>query len=302
MLMPVQRPWGRTVPCVPGGAVRRPVWSRVRRGREREEGRTERGRGRSCAESCGWWGRLGFLPPGRWGGGLWAEEGRALTRCLWSFLLFLLGCSLFAALQQPCGEGEGLTLGFPPPLSCHLWEPLAGESLGDALVLFPSCLANTVMAPRKQPRGHQAQWLDPPSSQLSAQSHQLGLYPHPHQHTAGIPVPRADTAFKRGLAVCLPTHPPASQTTCRSRFISCLCHFPALQPQAKDAFFRKPPWVDPSPPSPDLTLGVPLSSVGDLSGSVFRPFLKGRPFWRVTHPLPAPDRPCSSLSPWTMLS
>lgn len=205
--MPVQRPWGRTVPCVPGGAVRRPVWSRVRRGREREEGRTERGRGRSCAESCGWWGRLGFLPPGRWGGGLWAEEGRALTRCLWSFLLFLLGCSLFAALQQPCGEGEGLTLGFPPPLSCHLWEPLAGESLGDALVLFPSCLANTVMAPRKQPRGHQAQWLDPPSSQLSAQSHQLGLYPTPTSTQLGS-LSQGQTQHSNGawLSACLPIH------------------------------------------------------------------------------------------------
>ena len=26
-------------------------------------------------------------------------------------LLFVLGCSPFAALQQPCGEGEGLTAG-----------------------------------------------------------------------------------------------------------------------------------------------------------------------------------------------
>lgn len=45
-------------------------------------------------------------------------------------LLFLLGCSPFAALQQPCGEGEGLTLvshpRFPATFGKHwlerVWE------------------------------------------------------------------------------------------------------------------------------------------------------------------------------------
>lgn len=165
-----------------------------------------------------------------------------------------------------------------------------GESLGDALALLPSCLANTVMAPRKQPRGHRAQWLDPPSSQLSAQSHQLGLSPHAHQHTAGIPVPGADRSVQRGLghhfSACLPTHglhrQPAglgSNPVSASSQLHSLRHtmpFPGSHPGLTQAHQAQ-----------ISLLGYP-QFIGALSGSVFRPFLKGSPFWRLTHPLPAP--------------
>ena len=92
----------------------------------------------------------------------------------------------------------------------------------------------------------------------------LGLSPHPHQHTAGIPVPGADRGVQRGLghhfSACLPTHLLHRQPTCWPRFNSYLCHFPALQPQAQDAFSRSHPGLTQAHQAQISLLGYPQFS------------------------------------------
>ena len=176
------------------------MWSRVRRGREREEGRTGRGWGRSCAVL---WvvGRLGFLPPREVGRRAVGRGGTGPDSVFMIIFVIFAGLLPVCCIAAVLWGGGGAHPGFPPPLPCHLWEALAGESLGDALVLLPSCLANTVMAPRKQPGGHQAT-----TGSVS---------PPPPAHSWD-PCPRGRQGRSKGAwpsFLCLPTHPPASQTT-----------------------------------------------------------------------------------------
>ena len=78
----VQRSWGRTMPGVLEEQRGGPCgWSRASEGERGRRGGQEGDRA-GHAGPCGLRGGLGFLPPGRWDpGGLWAEEGRGLTRC-----------------------------------------------------------------------------------------------------------------------------------------------------------------------------------------------------------------------------
>lgn len=177
--------------------------------------------------------------------------------------------------SNPVGRGRGSLWVYHPRFPATFGKHWLGrgESLGDALVLLPSCLANTVMAPRKQPRGHQAQWLDPPSSQLSAQSHQLDLSPHPTSAQLGSLSQRQTGAFKGGLAIIsLLVYPPTPFTDNLQVWVQILSLPVPSSTASGTAFSRKPPWVDPSPPGPDLTLGVSPSSLVPCLGLYLGPF------------------------------
>lgn len=213
--------------------------------------------------------------------------------------MFMVIFMIFAGFLPPCCAvaalwgGERRSQGFPTsptplPLATarHLWEALAGEETsGDTPALFPNCLVNRVIAPRKPSRGHHSGWtLPPPGLQPRATNCPPVLSAPPAHSWAPWPGAGWGHSGRAQLVIfllaCTPTHrQPAWHTGSGSGagFNSCPCCFPALWCQALVTSSRKPPWVGPSPPGLDLIPKAPLVLLVPCLGLYFGPFSRQVP-------------------------